>query len=425
MAEIQLKAKILPRSDTEANWSSVNPSILPQELIYITDKNDFKINGTGAATNFSSLQYLFESKLLGLLTEAEANTKYLQLAGGNITGNLDVDGSLTVGTLSGLLKATNGVVAAAVAGTDYPNPAIYTDTKIDFVTSGLSGTIPEEQLILCGAGYHEMFGSSVGLHGGNSLVRAGYNGNNYVELSGNGTNWVMIGPSTVYPTLSTMTLGNAANPWGEIYTKKICTNSTDGLGIAFTNISSSPIFKFTTNGFEPGGAYNLGKSDNPWQSVYVKNTNYLESTSGHTVQVGSSSQVYQNQYGIKINSTSFPSGSTSSGALYLVTSRGTGQTDVGPWIGAAFNNNIMFSNTSNSIRFTCNGTPGNFAFSMNFYSKNSNNIFAFIPCQTSKTNFPQSYARLGDTNNTWDTIYLGKMQLNYNIGEECIEFLAE
>lgn len=254
-----------------------------------------------------------------------------------------------------------------------PDPEIYTDTKINFAAAGVSGTIPEEQLIACGAGYHEMYGHSVGLHGGSGIVRAGYNGNNRVELSGDGTNWVIIGPSTLYPTSSAMT---------------------------------------------------LGQSSTPWQSLYVKNTNYLESTSGHTVQVSSSSQVYQNQYGIKINSTSFPSGSTSSGALYLVTSRGTGQTDVGPWIGAAFNNNIMFSNTSNSIRFTCNSVPGNFAFSMNFYSKNSNNIFAFIPCQTSKTNFPQSYARLGDTNNAWDTIYLGKMQLNYNIDEEAIEFLA-
>lgn len=412
MAEIQLKAKILPRSDTEANWSSVNPSILPQELIYITDKNDFKINGTGAATNFSNLQYLFESKLLGLLTEAEANTKYLQLAGGTITGNLDVDGSLTVGTLSGLLKATSGVVAAAVAGTDYPNPAIYTDTKIDFVTSGLSGTIPEEQLILCGAGYHEMFGMSVGLHGGNSLVRVGYNGNNYVELSGNGTNWVMIGPSTVYPTSSTMTLGNAANPWGEIYTKKICTNSTDGLGIAFTNISSSPIFKFTTNGFEPGGAYNLGSSSAPWQSVY--SNKYLS---------GSNTAL---TFGFANGSTAFSAGYSPEALVPGVIK------NLGTYDNAWSNLYIKSDTPGEYYQYTSTGIN---CFTYKFIidiDSNTGGIGVEFNSETVSPLGSGPYS-LGDVNSFgWESVYLNTstsstkgMSIKYNDDEEAIEFLAE
>lgn len=202
MAEIQLKAKILPRSDTEANWSSVNPSILPQELIYITDKNDFKINGTGAATNFSSLQYLFESKLLGLLTEAEANTKYLQLTGGTITGNLDVDGSLTVGTLSGLLKATSGVVAAAVAGTDYPDPSIYQ-----------TGGIVSESFYI-------------------------KNNNTTVGINYSGTT-VTINGERLIPYRTDMTLGAVGSDWSTAYIKNLNVSATTTLSHLGTGLVKS------------------------------------------------------------------------------------------------------------------------------------------------------------------------------------------
>lgn len=79
---------------------------------------------------------------------------------------------------------------------------------------------------------------------------------------------VVTGSGIYCNPMNTSYLGTESSPWDNAYIKKICTNSTDGLGIAFTNISSSPIYKFTTNGFEPGGAYNLGSSSAAWQSVY-------------------------------------------------------------------------------------------------------------------------------------------------------------
>lgn len=166
-----------------------------------------------------------------------------------------------------------------------PNSQIYTDTKIDFVTSGLSGTIPEEQLILCGAGYHEMFGMSVGLHGGNSLVRVGYDGTNRVELSADGTNWVNIGPNTLYPTSSMMTLGSDDNAWYGIYTTTLNVQQLKGMG-------TNPVI-LTTTLLQPAffGGSSLGDNGHPFENGFFQNVNLVTNNSeGMSITYNSSEE---------------------------------------------------------------------------------------------------------------------------------------
>lgn len=165
------------------------------------------------------------------------------------------------------------------------NPQIYTDTKINFAAAGVSGTIPEEQLIACGAGYHEMYGNSVGLHGGNSLVRVGYNGNNFVELSGDGTNWVRIGPSIVYPTSSTMTLGSDDNAWYDIYTTILNVQQLHGMG-------TNPVI-LTAKLLQPAffGASSLGDNSHPFENGVFQNVNLVTNNSdGMSITYNSSEE---------------------------------------------------------------------------------------------------------------------------------------
>ena len=238
-----------------------------------------------------------------------------------------------------------------------PNPQIYTDTKINFAAAGVSGTIPEEQLIACGAGYHEMYGYSVGLHGGTGIVRAGYNGNNQVELSGDGTNWVVIGPSTLYPTSSTMTLGSSSSAWSTVYTNRVQSKPDSG-----------PILYM-----KPG---QTGSAEYGWSFGQVVDGS---DTTGVTI-----SRVGDNQFKIGTYSTS----------IYLDSSSG-------------WNTSISFAGM-NYMTFTYSGTVTGGQSTVSFYPTNTNG----------------TVGTLGTSENSWDSVFLGEMQLQYNTTEECIEFLV-
>lgn len=386
MAEIQLKAKILPRSDTEANWSSVNPSILPQELIYITDKNDFKINGTGAATNFSNLQYLFESKLLGLLTEAEANTKYLQLTGGNITGNLDVDGSLTVGTLSGLLKATSGVVAAAVAGTDYPNPAIYKSESIDFPISddeeGKSSLRIDKDGI---STYRYKYNEPSDLYGTIRLFK-------YIpgsNLTQSGTIQIGHDPSESLEG----GLGVYQNP----YYNNIKVFFNGSFSVESPSVAGGAKLVWNGNGSLVGSIVNpsmdtsLGTATQPWSNIFVESI-----SNGSQPAAVPPSDVF-NQ--LIINSNARPGTAAvqtfSSIVLNTQTGYASNFTDIG----------LKIHNTGSGIRiYPITGDPT-----------------AEPGEEGTVTDNSLGYGK----NYSFRRLYMGDMQLYYNSDEEAIEFLAE
>ncbi|MES2203400.1 MAG: hypothetical protein V4474_03715, partial [Patescibacteria group bacterium] len=105
-----------------------------------SDGNWTYFNGSGIQLATTSNQVLIGA---GATTTLAA----LEVHGGAIfdnatTTNLKVSGTATIGLLSGLLKASNGVVSTAVLGTDYQNfaylfPSNATNTLIAF-NGGLS-----------------------------------------------------------------------------------------------------------------------------------------------------------------------------------------------------------------------------------------------------------------------------------------------
>lgn len=105
MAEINLNTRYVLKSDTKVNWESINPSLLPNEIVFDTTENDFKINsGSTLSAPFSNLPYLIGSKLANYL-KFENN-------------------------INGIVKANGGVAQVATKGTDYPDPAVYQENSL-------------------------------------------------------------------------------------------------------------------------------------------------------------------------------------------------------------------------------------------------------------------------------------------------------
>lgn len=105
MAEINLNTRYVLKSDTKVNWESINPSLLPNEIVFDTTENDFKINsGSTLSAPFSNLSYLIGSKLANYL-KFENN-------------------------INGIVKANGGVAQVATKGTDYPDPAVYQENSL-------------------------------------------------------------------------------------------------------------------------------------------------------------------------------------------------------------------------------------------------------------------------------------------------------
>lgn len=148
-----------------------------------------------------------------------------------------------------------------------PNPQIYTDTGINFAPYYGS---TQQNIIHFGAGYHQIYGYSVGMSGGASVVRAGYNGNNCVELSADGTNWVVLGPGTLYSTSSTMTLGQSSNPWQSVYSNKYLSGTNTAMTFGFANGTTAFSAGYSPEALVPGVIKNLGISDNAWNNLYIK-----------------------------------------------------------------------------------------------------------------------------------------------------------
>ena len=110
-----MATKIQLRRDSSTNWTSNNPTLSSGELGYETDTTQFKIgNGTD---DWNTLGYSTPDM------SAKADTTYvdaadalkLDLAGGTMTGDLDLDGNTT--TLGGVVEdytdlgTVNGVLS--------------------------------------------------------------------------------------------------------------------------------------------------------------------------------------------------------------------------------------------------------------------------------------------------------------------------
>lgn len=156
-----------------------------------------------------------------------------------------------------------------------PNPQIYTDTKINFAPYVAS---TEQNIINFGANYHQIYGYSVGMQGGISVVRAGYNGNNRVELSADGTNWVVIGPSTLYPTSSTMTLGTDTQPFQTLWLRQNDSSNNEPIGLrsSLTSPSYDVYIKPATIGpMEGGFVFGRGVGGTDTNSISISAANSL------------------------------------------------------------------------------------------------------------------------------------------------------
>lgn len=117
-----MATKIQLRRDSSTNWTSNNPTLSSGELGYETDTTQFKIgNGTD---DWNTLGYSTPDM------SAKADTTYvdaadalkLDLAGGTMTGDLDLDGNTT--TLGGVVEDYTDL--GTVNGTLSIDPSITT-----------------------------------------------------------------------------------------------------------------------------------------------------------------------------------------------------------------------------------------------------------------------------------------------------------
>lgn len=112
------------RSDTSANWTSVNPVLRTGEIGFETDTGLFKI-GDGAAS-YASLPYANSGGGSGTgtvtsISVADANGFNATIATPSTTPVITLETTIT-----GLLKGNGTAVSAATAGTDYATPASVT-----------------------------------------------------------------------------------------------------------------------------------------------------------------------------------------------------------------------------------------------------------------------------------------------------------
>lgn len=238
-----------------------------------------------------------------------------------------------------------------------PNPQIYTDTGINFAPYYGS---TQQNIIHFGAGYHQIYGYSVGMCGGVSVVRAGYNGNNNVELSADGTNWVVIGPSTLYPTSSTMTLGSSSSAWSTVWLQpENISSPTHNSGVRSKLVAPSYevyMKPAAISSMEGGFVFGMGVGGTDTNSISISAANSL---------IGA----YSRNTWVKFNSSSITLG------------LGSGFTD-------------MYS-----IEFTTD---------------------AVLP----RMGTGNKYKTLGNETYNWQSVYIRDMCVNYNETEECLEFLV-
>ncbi len=97
-----MATKIQLRRDSSANWTSNNPTLSSGELGYETDTAKFKIgNGTDDWTTLAYATVDISSKADTTYVDT-ADALKLDLAGGTMTGDLDMDGNTT--TLGGVVE---------------------------------------------------------------------------------------------------------------------------------------------------------------------------------------------------------------------------------------------------------------------------------------------------------------------------------
>lgn len=236
------------------------------------------------------------------------------------------------------------------------------------------------------------------------IGRIGTNGN-ILELSAFGFDFNLdktslhIGEYGDFYADSSTKLGLNTNPWDSVYSNKYLSGSNTAMTFGFADGTTAFSVGRSPEAIVPGIAKNLGIKDNSWSSLSVGDS----SSNGTAV----------------LTATSFTIGS-GSGA-----SESTVNTDrtftiwnklIGPGPGGSYTwrNDV-------AIRTGCN-TGGM------YYDKTY--IFAadkgFYATKMSGDNGANSVngLNLGTSENPWNKLYLGDMQLSYNSTEEAIEFLA-
>jgi hypothetical protein len=126
------------RADTAANWTSVNPILLANELGRETDTGKIKI-GNGAST-WTSLAYQAWATLpIAVNAGGTGQTSYTngQLLIGNSTGNTLTKATLTAGSGVAITNGTGSITVAAsgIANANIAANAAIVDTKLATIST--------------------------------------------------------------------------------------------------------------------------------------------------------------------------------------------------------------------------------------------------------------------------------------------------
>lgn len=261
------------------------------------------------------------------------------------------------------LKIGNGINAWSDLKEAFPDPAIYTGTGI---------TIPDNS---------------------DDTIKFGFYGNmNLFNLS----------TTAFYPQLANCSLGTSTQGWYTSYVEKYLSKSNTAMTFGFADGTTAFSVGRSPAAIVPSNVVNnLGISSNPWTSIYIGNRS------------GNANDVISLTY----NSLAIGTGN---GALETTTSKDRTFTIWNKLIGPGPGGSYTWRNDV-AIRTGCN-TGGM------YYDKTY--IFAadkgFYATKMSGDNGANSVngLNLGTSENPWNKLYLGDMQLSYNSTEEAIEFLA-
>ena len=189
------------RRGTTAGWTKLESSgkyLENGQLGYNKDTKELKI-GTGA-TPFADLPNI--------------------MAGVNINA-------------SGILKATAGVVSSAVAGTDYPDPAIYTSTSIASASSPLTSAHTESLKVIKKDSPLPFL--SIGTFNNNAYLTTSGNSNTDIQFNLMNAMYYITRSGEFYANGKTVenaelkpTLGSAAYPWNNLYVSEIRNVDSNG-----------------------------------------------------------------------------------------------------------------------------------------------------------------------------------------------------
>ena len=329
MAEINLNTRYILKSDTKVNWESINPPLLPNEIVFDTTENDFKINsGSTLSALFSNLPYFIGSKLANYL-KFENN-------------------------INGIVKANGGVAQVATKGTDYPDPAVYQENSLipttnrSFVIGNYNyqlsniytNTLQTSRIEANSAAIRVNGGIYPGSPDGTNLGTGGdrwkglfLSANDNTASNSAGLNFGLsesgsesflsisyfpddstlrirstsnsqtsagkilfslnnsyedpiymrsytLDTTGLYPeTGHTCNLGSSLKPWSLLYANEVCTSRIYGLGSSNINVNSSIV---------PSGIrVNLGSPNNIWNTIYtqrVQNTEYISLRSDNYIE---------------------------------------------------------------------------------------------------------------------------------------------